>query len=224
MTTIDRESDSPLTAIVPGGGWLDHVGIGVADLASGIELLELSLGLRPHVPDRPVPDSQWSLHAGVHLGGERFLEVIAPNPAYTGPPHPTATHLATLDRPTIVFWFVRVPDLAVAEHTLQAYGWPTTRISEMVRSEGPSYLNGCITAHLGDPSVPMLIEWTDRRYIDEHLPRGCTLTDVTAVAPDPEGLAAIYRVLDIEVPVERGHEAGLIIRVATPNGALEITS
>lgn len=182
------------------------------------------MGVHPHVPDRPVPASQWSLHAGIHLGGERFLEVIAPNPAYTGPPHPTATHLTTLSRPTVVFWFARVPDLARAEFVPQAHGRPTTRISDVVRAEGPSYVNACITAHIGDPSVPMLIQWTDRRNVDDNLPTGCTLDDVTVVSPEPGALTDLYRVLGVQVPVTHGHKPALAVRLATPRGAVEITS
>jgi len=224
MNTTDTTPISPLAAPVPGGGWLDHVGVGVAELTSGLELLERSLGVRPHIPDRPVPAGQWSLHAGIHLGGERFLEVFAPNPTYTGPPHPTATHLATLTRPTVVFWFVRVLDLAHAEHALQAQGWPTTRIREVVRAEGPSYVNACITAHIGDPSVPMLIQWTDRRNIDDNLPTGCTLDDVTVSSPEPAALTNLYRVLGMHVPVTHGARPALAVRLATPRGAVEITS
>ena len=98
---------------------VDHVLLGTSDLDRGIAWLEERVGLRAEVGG--VHPGVGTRNALLSLGNRQYLEVIAPDPAQTNLSFPI--DLRSLEKPRLVTWAVRTPDLLAVERDARAAGF-----------------------------------------------------------------------------------------------------
>src|SRR6478672_9307987 len=137
---------------------IDHVILGINDLQKGIDELERRTGVRAVFGG--AHPGRGTQNALIALGGEHYLEILAPNPAEAG--NPDAAELHALQTLTPIGWAARSHDLAALRQSLQGQG---IAIGE-IRPGGRNLPDG---SHLSwqtlgfappaSPLLPFFIEW-----------------------------------------------------------------
>ena len=210
---------------------IDHLVVAAADLDSGATWLEDKLG---------VALAQGGKHAamGTHnrllrLGSALYLELIAIDPAAPAPHRPrwfglddAATRARLAERPRLLHWVARVPDLDAAlagcpealgdaiELARDSLRWRIT-----VPSAGLPPLDGLL---------PALIEWkTDMHPATGLAETGCELMKLEGFHPDAAAVRRALAALGLEhalavFPCERDEPVGLAAYLRTPVGLVEI--
>lgn len=225
-----RSSGSPdLANLAPAA--IDHLVVVVADLDSGAAWLEDKLG---------VTLAPGGKHAamGTHnrllrLGPALYLELIAIDPAAALPHRPrwfglddAATRARFAERPRLLHWVARVPDLDAA---LAACPETLGDILELSRD----HLRWRITVPAdGLPPLggllPALIEWKTDTHPASNLPdAACELMKLEGFHPDAERARRALPALGLENTLavfscERNEPAGLAAYLKTPAGLIEI--
>ncbi len=216
---------------MPFAATLDHLVVAAARLDEGAAWLESRLG---------VALAPGGKHAvmGTHnrllkLGPQRYLEVIAIDPAAPAPGRPRwfglddpATCARIAERPRLVHWVARTNDLAAAlaacpempgEILPLARDGLRWRLS--VPTDGQPPLDGLL---------PALIEWESEAHPADGLPEaGCELMKLEGFYPEAErarsplatlGLASTLAVF----PCGRDEPPGLVAYFKTPAGLIEV--
>jgi len=198
---------------VPEG--IDHIGLAVPDLESGIEDVHRRTGVRPTL--LPPERGQWYRRATLCIGQGCTLEVIAPNAAHHLF-HPMKTILRQLQGPFLLFWSMATDDMQTAQSRIRACGGRLSRIRTVGSASDrrhPHY--DLATIGPGFETLrPCLINWHHRgawrpRQADCHL-QGLELTD-----PDPARFHGLFGSLDIGLTVRRGPSA-VKLTLQTPKG------
>ncbi|MEL6985033.1 MAG: VOC family protein [Actinomycetota bacterium] len=216
----------PIASKLPGGGHVDHVVLGVPDTDQAADDLASSFGLRPSVSE--IGGSDYPTRSGsLGLGGGSFFELYGPNPTYDGPPHVLRDLLVGLPEPRLLTFMVRVSDLPGAIERLSSHGHRVApMLTEWERTNAPSFRNAQFTDHALDPAVPRLIEWNDRRGMDDRFVQGVTLARLTARTEDHDRVRDIHHLLGLddaeEVRLEDG-PPGLTAELETPNGLVSVS-
>lgn len=215
----------------PAPAAIDHLVVAAANLDGGAAWLEDRLG---------VALAQGGKHAamGTHnrllrLGPHSYLELIAIDPAAPAPLRPrwfgldvAATRARLAERPRLLHWVARVPDLdaalagcpeALGEAIELARDRLRWRIS--VPSDGLPPLGGLL---------PALIEWkTDTHPAAGLADTGCELMKLEGFHPEAARVRRALAALGLEhalavFPCERDEPAGLAAYLRTPAGLIEI--
>jgi hypothetical protein len=204
---------------------LDHILIGSPDLDAGIKFVEESTGVRAAFGG--VHPGAGTRNALLSLGTNRYLEIIAPDPAQ--PASDDARDLRKLEEPVIVGWAQHPGDIEAFAQRLK---------SEGVEVDGPKpgsrkrpdgrVLNWKTLALKDDGSglFPFFIEWgPDSMHPSIDAPQGCTLERFEGFAPDPS-LAYLRRranLLNLDLEIGPGQHPVLHAIIAGPKGRLDIT-
>jgi hypothetical protein len=200
---------------------LDHVVVGVADLAVGIDWFQSACGVTPEFGGRHT--DLGTHNALVALGPDTYLELLAPDPAA---PKETAMAAAlhALVEPIPVTWSARCEDAPATAAALNAAGLQAATSSHERRTPAGDVVRWDIvllTHELG-PIVPFLIEWGNGRTPAGTAPSGCALLELTVGHPNPDGVRQIFTELDLDQCVVPAEIGGLRLRLASPHGDVEI--
>ncbi len=204
---------------------LDHVVLGARTLEEGAEFVERELGLRPGPGGRHEGIGTHNLLLG--LGPERYLEVIAPDPAQPEPAHPRPFGLdepglrtALEAGPRLIAWVARTPVLDAvatrlgASHAGEVRPWRRGELSwRMAMPPSGQSMGGLI---------PALIQWDDGRGAAPLLAEsGLRLLALEAEHPDPDHLrtALAARGLEEAVRLRRSSHPRLLARLARADGS-----
>lgn len=203
---------------------IDHIVYAVPDLETGIDELETRLGVRP-TPGGQHP-GLGTRNALLSVGTATYLEVIGPDPDQPAPQAPRPFEIDTLEAPRIVTWSIRVEGLDAAAAAARVAGVDLGGVRSMSRARPDGSLLSWrltpLSALLGDGLVPFLIDWGETPHPAGSAAQGCRLLGLRAEHPDPEGVRAMLRVLELNLPVERGEAPALIATIDTPAGRLEL--
>jgi hypothetical protein len=212
------ESESP--------SLLDHILLGSPDLQGGIDFVERHTGVRATFGG--VHPGRGTKNALLSLGGRRYLEIIAPDPAQPGVKNPLASSLHTLTEPRLVGWAAHPSGVAALAEKFRA---------ERLQFEGPTpgsrkrpdgQLLQWQTLNLADTAsglLPFFIEWgQDSIHPSVDAPNGCTLLSFAAETPEPEKLAVTLKTLDLDLPVKKSEKARLHAVISGPKGNLDVYS
>ncbi len=199
---------------------LDHLIYGAGDLDAGIEALEAATGVRAAPggshPGRGTRNALCSL-------GEAYLEVMAPDPAQPG--GPLADRFTRVDRPRLVSWVARTPDLDRTAALATAAGWDT-EIASMSRAtpDGTvlSWRLLFVHGHPGGRLVPFLIDWGTTPHPSASAPAGLELDWFRLESPAPGRLVEVLAALQIEAAVREGSDEALAARLRTPAGPVTL--
>ena len=208
---------------------LDHLVYAVPDLERGVRDIAERLGVEPAIGGRH-PD--WgTANALVALGGQRYLEIIGPDPR--------ATHsesrlrpfgIDDLDAPRLVTWAAHVTDLDARVQAARAAGYNPGSIVDMSRTRPTGdrlawrlTVSSSGAGLPGDGVIPFLIEWGTSAHPTESLSPSCTLVNLSATHPHPHHVRAALQGLGIALVVEEGATPGLQAELETPVGRIVLT-
>lgn len=199
---------------------IDHVILGINDLPRGIAEFERATGVRAVFGgSHPGRGTQNAL---ISLGGNHYLEILAPNP--DDPASKKLTELQALAALTPVGWAVRAGDLDALQKSLRSHGVPTGEIRPGARNRPDGSRLAWRTLNFESPSplLPFFIEW-DRNsaHPSATSPEGCRLAGFALEDPAPETVQEPLRAAGVEVAVRQGERARIEISLACPQGAVE---
>jgi len=199
----------------------DHLLWGAADLDAAVAELAERTAVRATAGGQH-PDLG-THNAIAALGGKRFLEVIAPDPALQ--PGALARQLAGLKTPRLIMWAARTPSAAAAAARAKAEGYQAAVIEgHRQRPDGTvvRWTNVFVSDHGGGTLVPFFIEWHGGSHPAEDGATGLRLRTFRAETPQVEGLRAVLKALDVRLAVRKGASARLVAVLDTPRGRVEL--
>ena len=203
---------------------LDHLVYAAPDLEAGRRRIAELLGVEPE-PGGSHP--RWGTHnALVGLGGQRYLEVIAPDPDVPDPREPRPFGLDDLNVPRLASWAVRAADLETRCDRLRAAGIDPGTILDGSR-ELPE--GGLLRWRLTDPAavraggvVPFLIDWRDSAHPADSLTHPLELVELRARHPAPPAIGPVLEAVGVALTVEPGERPGLVAVMDGPRGRREL--
>ena len=205
---------------------LDHLMLGVSDLAMGVAQLEAAVGVRAQFGGRHP-------HHGTHnalasLGDGVYLELIAPDPAAAALDARLAP-IAEFPSLTPYLWIAAVPetqDLGEVERIFSARGvrMSGAQAGSRVRADGVALAWQTLwVLEPTDPLVPFFIRWERATpHPSATAPRGVSLRDFRLETPDPVALGDLVRRLDLDVAVATGSKPRIVVELEGPAGRLEL--
>jgi len=199
----------------------DHLLWGAAHLDGAIAVLAERTGVRA-IRGGQHPDLG-THNALAALGRKRFLEVIAPDPTLQR--GALARRLAGMKTPTLIMWAARTPSAADTAARAEAQGYQAAVIEgHRQRLDGKvvRWTNVFVTGHGAGALVPFFIEWHGGSHPADDGPRGLRLQALRAETPQPEGLRAVLKGLDVRLAVRKAPTARLVAVLDTPRGRIEL--
>ncbi len=203
---------------------LDHFILGCDDLDRGINFVEKHTGVRAAFGG--VHPGRGTRNALLSLGERKYLEIMAPDPAQQVTPQ--IPRLRELKEPRIVGWAVHPIDMTqLAAHLHEAgVAFKDPQPGSRQRPDGKVlHWKSLTLIDDHDGLLPFFIEWSaDSLHPSADAPKGCRLVHFGAVAPQPDDLAKLVTLLQIDLPISRGDQPALQATIAGPKGELTATS
>lgn len=214
-------------SLAPAVNAVDHLLFGINDLDRGISWVEKMTGVKavaggshPGVGTR---------NALVSLGGRRYLEIIAPDPAQAS--YNSNIDVRNLAEPRLITWAALAMDINAAAGRVRAAGYELfgPRDGSRARPDGKmlKWKSMGVISKFGlqgiDP-IPFFIEWAgDSVHPTQDSPKGCELQSFEIEHPDPTGVLRTLKDLGIEANVKHAKESRLRAVLKTPKGKVELT-
>jgi hypothetical protein len=203
---------------------LDHLILGVSDLALGIRWVEERTGIRAALGG--VHPGRGTHNALLSLGPRCYLEILAPDPAQQT--LAWFRDLPNLSEPRLVGWMSHPGELTSLAESLRQSGssYEGPRESSRQRPDGRT-LRWKLLRLADDSSglLPVLIEWSsDSLHPAEDAPIGCSLLQFEISSPDPEQVQKTLRAVGITLPISFGDRPQFRARIAGPKGTLDLIS
>jgi hypothetical protein len=206
---------------------IDHLLLGVSNLDEGIAWVDRLTGVRA-APGGSHP-GVGTRNALLSLGGRRYLEIIAPDPAQRMDASRFA--LRTLAAPRLITWAAATSDIDALAERLARAGRQVIGPDDGARTRPDGRMLRWRT--LGIPSdlardgidpVPFYIQWSaDSAHPSEDSPEGCTLQSFEIVHPDSSAVSRVFRELGIEAAVTGGSAVRIIATFDTPHGCVQFS-
>lgn len=204
---------------------IDHIILAGPDLTELEEYAEAHLGIRPQSGGaHPGMGTHNSL---LGLGGQRYLELVAPDPEQPDPAQPRPFRVDELTEPTLTGWALRAQDLPerVARARERDIDPGDPRPMSRTRPDGTELsweLTSLDTAL--DGMVPFLIDWGSAPHPSEGLP-AVKLVTVRVRHPEASQLSSALEALDaprgpIQLRVAEPVRMSLVI--ATDEGSVTL--
>ena len=200
---------------------VDHVILGINDLQKGIEELERRTGVRAAFGG--AHPGRGTQNALLSLGGNHYLEILAPNPEEKG--SKGTEELLDLTSLKPVGWAVHTNDMADLQQTLRSHGAQTGEIRPGARNrpEGTRLAWKTLeyTAPLS-PLLPFFIEWDPASaHPSTTSPQGCRLTGLILEDPNPATVRDALRAAGVGVEVREGRESRIHISLDCSKGTVD---
>lgn len=216
----------PMSAneLTPSARAVDHLLLGVSDLNYGIQWVEDRAGIKAVVGG--VHPGMGTRNALLSLGGKRYLEIIAPDPAQDTFAFPIDVRKFT--EPKLITWASSTSDIdqlakrAITEG-FQAFG-PTDGSRNRPDGKTLHWKTLFLQTDFMDGSVnpfPFFIQWAaDSLHPSQDSPPGCELKTLVMEHPRPDELKASLEKLWITAEVRKAETARLLATIRTPKGDL----
>jgi hypothetical protein len=202
---------------------MDHLVLGVPDLAQGIDLVERRTGVRASFGGQH--PGRGTHNALLSLGGRQYLEIIAIDPNQTNAPGLLFPGLRGLLEPRFIAWAVAVESIAKAAKRARAANIETVGPLDGSRAQSDGSLLTWKTLRIDSPieGVPFFIEWKDAAHPSQNAPSGCKLMSLAIEHTDPEQLRRILKSLGgDEVAIAAGPRVQMKAQLRTPKGEIEL--
>jgi hypothetical protein len=205
---------------------LDHLLLGVPDLDLGIDWIERQTGV--HAVKGGVHPGLGTRNALLSLGGPRYLEIIAPDPAQTVK-HPRF-QLSSLTEPRLINFAVKTNDVGATAASLRGAGLHTVGPFDGLRRTASGallrwkvlYVESKFQSGEIDP-IPLFIEWaSDSTHPSKDAPVGCVIEDFHFEHPRARELEGALRTLGLEAKVAPADDVRIVGLVQTLNGRVEL--
>jgi hypothetical protein len=203
---------------------LDHILIGSPDLDAGIKFIEERTGVRAAFGG--VHPGAGTRNALLSLGANRYLEIIAPDPAQ--PNTEDKRNLRSLEEPVIVGWAQHPGDIEAFAQRLKGEGVEVIGPKPGSRKRPDGRVLNWKTLALKDDAgglFPFFIEWgagTMHPSIDA--PQGCSLELFEAISAEQDLIPLRHRAgqLNLDLKINSGRTPHLHAIVVGPKGRLNI--
>ncbi len=191
---------------------LDHLVYTVPDLAAATAMFARALGVAPSFGGEHSAE-YGTCNALLSLGEGQYLELLAPDPKAVALTE-FARAIASRHEGDIISFAIASRDLAAVAARAAAVGLRTrpgaansrvTPEGQLLRWQG-LYLDSDHYRGL----VPFYIDWLESTHPSATSARGTGLRDVFVTHPEPDGLRAIYRALEIGIPVRFGNRSSIV--------------
>jgi hypothetical protein len=205
---------------------VDHLLLGVGDLDAGIAWFEKATGVKAVVGG--THPGMGTRNALASLGGKRYLEIIAPDPAQTA--FNFRIDVRKLSEPRLVNWAAGTTNI---EAVAKKAGWTGYKLfgpqpGSRSRPDGKTlrWKTLGVMHDLGadgiDP-IPFFIEWAaDSVHPSEDSPKGCELVSFEIEHPNAVGVKKTLAALGIEADVKAGESARLTATISSPKGKVTL--
>lgn len=209
--------------MIPAADAVDHFLLGAADLDRAIALVEAKTGVRAAIGgSHPGVGTRNAL---MSLGGKRYLEIIAPDPAQST--YTFRTDLRALAEPRLIGWAAVSNDIEALANMARAAGRPVfgPRDGSRLRPDGKALRwktlgVGQMATDAVEP-LPFFIEWAaDSVHPSQDSPKGCELEAFAIEHPTPGVVADALKVLGIDAKTEQAARVALVATLKTPRGRL----
>ncbi|HYB08321.1 MAG TPA: VOC family protein [Alphaproteobacteria bacterium] len=202
---------------------IDHLVWAAADLDDGMAAIEHMLGVVP---------LQGGVHPGggtrnalVSLGGQCYLEIIAPDPRQNALDTP-ATWMGQLERPGLVTWAVGVRDLDRLLPKARLLGIRTSGVLTMSRKTvGGEVLRWNVlrlSRHGLGPVIPFFIDWLDSHHPSMGNDAACDLNGLSISHPRTEEVLRIFDAFEIDAELNASGRISISARIACPKGQVTL--
>jgi len=196
---------------------VDHVIVGVSDLAQGMDRIEQLTGVRPILGGaHPGGGTQNAL---ISLG-DSYLEILAPNSAERAA-SPEVAELRHLTKPTPIGWAVSASDDQARRSALASQGFELTAPDPGSRRKPDGSVLSWITfgfTNLDHPLAPFFIVWADpAQHPSRTSPRGCELKSIEIEDPAAD-LGRAVKALGVNVAVTKARRSRMMIDLTCPKG------
>jgi hypothetical protein len=204
---------------------MDHLVLGVPDLAQGIELVERRTGVRALFGGQH--PGRGTHNALLSLGGRQYLEIIAMDPDQRDAPGLLFSALDGLSEPKVIAWAIAVERVADVAERARAASIATIGPLDGSRALSDGSLLTWKTLRIESPieGVPFFIEWrADAAHPSQNSPTGCKLTAFAIEHTDPQQIGGLLNNLGAEgeATVTPGSRVRLKARLQTPKGEVEL--
>jgi len=212
---------------------IDHLVIGAADLAQGIDYVKECLGV--DMPYGGVHETMGTHNHLMRLGNDVFLEVLAVNPGIEPPETPRWYGLddpyvrrQIQAKPTLLTWVVNTENIEKLLHRARFAFGSATLLSR-----------GNLSWYFGLPDdgrllaggmLPYVIEWRTDSHPSKHMTdAGCRLERLDIYHPCPSWLRSILESIGATAlvtihPLQKNTPPYLVAHILTPHGARELHS
>lgn len=202
---------------------LDHLVLGVHDLQVGIDEFERLTGVRPQYGG--AHPGRGTRNALASLGGECYLEILAPNPDDSAGTR-VASDFARYTGLTPIDWAVQSEDLEALAESLAAQNVTAGSIRPAARARADGVRLEWRTLSVRDPGhrlIPFFIQWgASTPHPATESPPGCTLVELRFEDPADDELRRMFRRLGIAASIVRGPESRMHLGLTCPNGNVDI--
>ena len=204
---------------------LDHILIGSPDLDKGVAFVEERTGVRAAFGG--VHPGAGTRNALLSLGANRYLEIIAPDPAQ--PNTEDKRNLRSLEEPVIVGWAQHPGDIEAFAKHLKGEGVEVLGPAPGSRKRPDGRMLNWKTLALKDDAgglFPFFIEWgAGSMHPSVDAPQGCTLELFEAIGKEQDLIQLRRRAdqLNLDLKITSGRTPHLHAIVAGPKGRLDIT-
>jgi len=206
---------------------VDHLLLGIADLDRGIEWMEEKTGVKAVIGgSHPGVGTRNAL---LSLGGRRYLEIIAPDPAQT---EFRSNHdVRSLSELRLIAWAARTTDIAAVaararRDNRQIYG---PQDGSRARPDGKllKWKTLGVLNNLGRGDIepiPFFIEWAaDSVHPSEDSPAGCELRSLEMEHPEAGAVEKLLRSLGVDTTVNLAANARIVATLQTPRGEVRLS-
>jgi catechol 2,3-dioxygenase-like lactoylglutathione lyase family enzyme len=185
---------------------VDLVTLGVPDLDAALDRMEARTGVRPAYGG--VHPTRATHNAVLALGDGAYLEILAARPGLQ-----TAENapLRDLKKPTVLWWGVRVADVAAARRDLEAAGLPTTApaAGSRISPDGATLRWETFNLVHAPDGAPFFIAWAAGvPHPAATAPTGCRLRTLSVAAERRETLAGLLRQVAVDSRVQTETQPG----------------
>ena len=198
---------------------IDHILLGINDLQQGIAELERLTGVRAVFGG--AHPGRGTQNALIALGGEHYLEILAPNPEDSGIAE-ARKELGELTALTPIGWAARTHDMAALERELRSQGVEIGEIRPGARNRPDGSRLAWKTLGFppsASPLLPFFIEWDPAgAHPSSTSPGGCRLTGFALEDPAPDALREPLRAAGLPVEVREGTVSRIRVSLACPKG------
>ena len=206
---------------------VDHLLLGVADLDHGIGWVENTTGVKAVIGG--THPGMGTRNALLPLGGRRYLEIIAPDPAQTA--FNFRIDVRKLSQPRLITWAAGTRDIDALAKKASGVGYKTfgPQAGSRARPDGKvlRWKTFGVMNELGGAGVepiPFFIEWeADSPHPSQDSPKGCELLALEIEHPKPADVQVTLARLGIKGNVNEGDRARLSATLRTPKGPVELS-
>ena len=201
---------------------IDHVILGINDLERGVREFESRTGVTPkRGGEHPGRGTQNAL---VALGGDRYLEILAP--ALTQQSAARREAAVSHAELTLVGWALHTPAIASLVQQVRSAGFDVEGPTPGSRRTPDGALLAWQSASIDQLGVtPFFIEWSKGTpHPSTTAPSGCTLVSLTIEHPAPDTLQTLFKAAGFGATISRAERSGMKVTLDCPRGRVEFRS